>query len=53
MRRKLLDAAQILGISDSLMKVIGKRAMVDKVIVYGGMIIIVLIIFVGWWFLVK
>eukprot|EP01091_Cochliopodium_minus_P014084 TRINITY_DN4710_c0_g1_i1.p1 TRINITY_DN4710_c0_g1~~TRINITY_DN4710_c0_g1_i1.p1 ORF type:complete len:254 (+),score=88.55 TRINITY_DN4710_c0_g1_i1:57-818(+) len=50
---KLLSAADTLGLSNSLMKMIGRRALVDKIIVYGGMLLILLVIFVLWWFFVR
>ena len=37
--RKVLDLANTLGVSNSVMRVIERRQLVDKAIVYGGMLL--------------
>ncbi len=52
-QRKAFDMLNYLGISNSLLKYIERRDGMDKWIVYGGMIIIVLLLFFVIWFLKK
>lgn len=47
--RKVLDVANQLGLSDSLLRVIDKRQRVDKIITYGGMLVVVLVLLLVWW----
>lgn len=47
--RKLLDTLNSVGLSDSLMRVIERRQTLDKWIVYGGMILVVLLILLLFW----
>jgi golgi SNAP receptor complex member 2 len=47
---KMLRIADTIGISDQLMKVIKRRDTVDKLIIWGGMGAIVLLMLVLWFF---
>lgn len=47
-QRKVLDIMGYLGLSDTIMKNANRRDAVDKIIVYGGMIFTLLLIFVIW-----
>lgn len=47
--RKVLDVGQTLGLSNSLMKVIERRTTGDKVLVYGGMAVISLLLWLVIW----
>ena len=49
--RKVIDILNYLGLSNSLMRAIESRDVTDRLIVYGGMIFIVLLLFGLWWFL--
>lgn len=49
--RKALDILTSLGLSDSLLRVIEKRARLDKIIAYGGMALTVLIVVLLYWWL--
>ena len=51
--RRILDVGNTLGLSKSLMKMIDNRQFVDKLITYGGMIFILLVIFLVWYFYKK
>ncbi|GJQ13160.1 hypothetical protein GpartN1_g4951.t1 [Galdieria partita] len=44
-RKKMLDVANVLGISHSVIRMIEGREKVDAYIVYGGMLVIILIVF--------
>ena len=46
----MLDIANALNLSRSLMRHIENRQFMDKVIVYGGMVFTLLILFVLWYF---
>lgn len=48
-KRKMLDVANVMGLSSSLVGVIDRRQTVDKWIVYGGMLGISLLLAGGWW----
>eukprot|EP01089_Gocevia_fonbrunei_P000352 TRINITY_DN10369_c0_g1_i1.p1 TRINITY_DN10369_c0_g1~~TRINITY_DN10369_c0_g1_i1.p1 ORF type:complete len:229 (+),score=31.39 TRINITY_DN10369_c0_g1_i1:117-803(+) len=50
MHRKILDAANTLGVSKSVMRVIENRQFVDKIVVYGGMLTITIVLFMLWYF---
>ncbi len=52
-QRKAFDMLNYLGVSNSLLKHIERRDGMDKWIVYGGMIMIVLLLFFVIWFLKK
>jgi Golgi SNAP receptor complex protein 2 len=43
-KRKLFDILNYLGLSNTIIRVVEKRDYVDKLIVYGGMIVIILIL---------
>lgn len=47
-RSKLLDAANTLGLSTTVMRLIEKRSLADKYILFGGMIIFTIIMFLIW-----
>lgn len=49
--RRLIDAASTLGLSNSVMRLIEKRAFMDKVILFGGMLVLTLIMFLVWKYL--
>jgi len=50
-RTKLLDAANVLGVSQSLVNVIDRRQTGDKWLVYGGMALTVFMLFSLWYLL--
>lgn len=50
-RRKLLDAANSLGVSQSLVAVIDRRQTGDKYLIYGGMALTLFILFSLWYLL--
>lgn len=52
-QRKAFDILNSLGIANSLMKIVERRDSVDKWIVYGGMLVILLTIALVWIYLVK
>jgi Golgi SNAP receptor complex protein 2 len=45
-QRKVLDIMGYLGLSDTIMKNANRREVVDKIIVYGGMLFIIVLLFV-------
>ncbi len=47
-QRKVLDIMGYLGLSDAIMKNANRRDAVDRIIVYGGMLFTLLLIFVIW-----
>ena len=47
--RRVLDVAASLGVSASLMRMIERRATGDKIIVYGGMVLVLGVILLAWW----
>jgi Snare region anchored in the vesicle membrane C-terminus len=49
-QRRLLDIAVTLGIAKSLMRVIERRQLSDKIVLFGGMIFVSLLLIVMWWF---
>ena len=48
--KRVLDIAASLGVSNSLMKIIERRSLGDKVLVYGGSAFITLLCLAVWWF---
>lgn len=52
-QRKVLDIMNYLGLSSSIMRAVEKREIFDKYIVYAGMIIILIIIFIIWYYFRK
>jgi len=48
--RKVIDILNYLGLSNSLMRAIESRDVTDRLIVYGGMVFILLLLFGFWWF---
>lgn len=51
-RKKLLDAANVMGVSASLVSVIDRRQTTDKWLVYGGMALTLFVLF-SLWYLLK
>eukprot|EP00928_Gymnodinium_smaydae_P024790 TRINITY_DN19954_c0_g3_i1.p1 TRINITY_DN19954_c0_g3~~TRINITY_DN19954_c0_g3_i1.p1 ORF type:complete len:232 (+),score=46.43 TRINITY_DN19954_c0_g3_i1:41-697(+) len=51
-RRKLLDAANVMGVSSSLVNVIDRRQTGDRWLVYGGMALVLFLLF-SLWYLLK
>ena len=48
--RKVLDIASMLGVSNNLMRVIERRTLGDRILVYGGgAVLIALILLLGWY----
>lgn len=52
-QRKAFDILNYLGIANNIMKYIERRDFTDRWIVYGGMIVILLLIVFVWFYLVK
>lgn len=52
-QRKAFDILNSLGLANTLMRVVEGRDKVDKWIVYGGMVLILVIIVLVWMYLVK
>lgn len=52
-QRKAFDILNSLGIANTLMKIVERRDGVDKWIVYGGMVLILVVIVLVWMYLVK
>jgi len=50
-RKKLLDAANVMGVSASLVSVIDRRQTTDKWLVYGGMALTLFVLFSLWYLL--
>lgn len=49
--KKILDIANTLGLSNTVMRLIEKRASQDKIILFGGMIVTCVIMFLAWKYL--
>ena len=49
--KKILDIANTLGLSNTVMRLIEKRASQDKIILFGGMIVTCIIMFLAWKYL--
>jgi hypothetical protein len=49
-QNRLVDAGHSMGLSSSLMAVIQRRDFVDRLIVFGGMLVFVIVIALIWWF---
>ena len=49
-RSKLTDLLGTVGMSQSLMKAIERKVGQDRVLVYGGMVITLVELFLVWWF---
>lgn len=47
-QRKILDLANTLGLSNTVMRLIERRTYQDKFILYGGMILTLVIMFLIW-----
>ena len=47
--RRVLDIASSLGVSSSLMRIIERRTTGDRIIVYGGSLVVLLVLGVAWW----
>lgn len=50
-RTKMLDIGNMLGLSNSVMQYIEKRASKDKIILFGGMTLFTLFMFLFWVYL--
>lgn len=48
--RKVIDILNYLGLSNTIMRAIESRDVTDRLLVYGGMIFIFLLLFVLWWY---
>ncbi len=51
--RKILDVANYLGLSNTVMRLIERRAYQDKFILYGGMIATCIIMYLAWKYLLT
>jgi Golgi SNAP receptor complex protein 2 len=49
--RKVLDVLNRVGLSDSLLRLADRRHRMDKLLVYGGMLVVVLIVGLLYWWL--
>eukprot|EP00033_Pygsuia_biforma_P004531 GCRY01004971.1.p1 GENE.GCRY01004971.1~~GCRY01004971.1.p1 ORF type:complete len:204 (-),score=27.49 GCRY01004971.1:93-704(-) len=49
-RQKILDIANSLGLSNTIMKVTRRRIIVDRIIMYSLMVFTLLTIFLMWWY---
>lgn len=47
-KKKMLDIANVLGLSNTVLRLIERRTAQDKVILYGGMIVTLIIMFLIW-----
>jgi len=50
-QKKVYDIGITLGLSKSVMKVIERKQFVDKLLVYGGMLVTLAILFLLWYYL--
>ena len=48
-QRKVLDVSATLGLSSSLMRVISRRTTADKILVYGGAALVLVILALVYW----
>jgi len=51
--RKVLDVASTLGMSNTLMRMIERRTTGDKILVYGGTLLIVALIVLIWYWVAR
>lgn len=51
--RKVLDVASSLGLSANLMRLIERRTTADKILVYGGMVLVTLLVALIYWFMLR
>jgi len=51
--KKVLDVATSLGLSSTLMRMIERRTTADKILVYGGMVFMLLLVGIMYWFMVR
>lgn len=47
----MLGLAEQIGITDRLMKMIHRRDTVDKLIIWGGMLLVTIVMVLAWWYL--
>lgn len=47
--RRVLDVATSLGLSNSLMRMIERRTTADRILVYGGMLVVTAVIVLAWY----
>jgi len=52
-QRRLLDIMSLLGVSNSIMRVVERRDFVDRWIVIVGIVLVSLLLFSVYWFLKK
>jgi golgi SNAP receptor complex member 2 len=50
-RSRVSEILGTLGMSQSLMKAIERKVGQDRVLVYGGMVVTIVVLFLVWWFL--
>mmetsp|Transcript_23981 Transcript_23981/g.61525 ORF Transcript_23981/g.61525 Transcript_23981/m.61525 type:complete len:89 (-) Transcript_23981:9-275(-) len=50
-QRKMRGVLSSVGVSESLLKAIDRRQRWDAIIVYGGMLLVLLVFGLAWWFL--
>lgn len=51
--RKVLDVASTLGMSNTLMRMIERRTVGDKILVYGGVLLIAALIVLIWYWVAR
>ena len=51
--RTVLDIANVLGLSNSLLQMIERREFGDRVIVFGGMVLTCIILIACWWYVAR
>lgn len=49
--RKVLDVLNSVGLSDSVLRVAERRIAIDKLIAYGGMLLVTIMLIAGYWWL--
>jgi Golgi SNAP receptor complex protein 2 len=49
-QKKVFDILNYLGIANTIMKAVEKREVVDRLIVFAGMLVVMLLILCIWWF---
>lgn len=47
--KKVLDVSSVLGLSNTVMRLIERRTVADRMLVYGGMVFIMLLLALVWW----
>jgi Golgi SNAP receptor complex protein 2 len=49
-QRHVFDMLNYLGVSNSVLKTVERREVLDRIIVFGGMLIVSLLVLAVWWF---